>query len=104
MTDLIFDHTQDNMFEALGIKKSDLKKFFVDVEEHMEGRKGRHSEALEFIWSANQSFEMKISITFALGGIVGGDIDEDKHHRAFAAMPLSMLKDLVKQMQKDGLL
>ena len=102
MTDLIFDHKQDDLFGALGIKKTDLKKFFVDVEEYMENRKGRHSEALEFIWSADQSFEMKIAATFALGGVVGSNINEKSS--GIAAMPLSVLKDLLKRVQKDGLL
>ncbi len=103
MTDLIFDHTKNDMFGALGIKETDLKKFFVDVEEYMKEKQGKHSVALEFIWASDQSFEMKIASTFALGGITGNEIGE-RARSGITAMPLGALKELFKQMQKDGLL
>jgi hypothetical protein len=105
MTDLIFNHTKESMLEALGINKSDLKKFFIDVEDYMEDRKGKHSQALEFIWSSDQSFEMKIASTFTLGGIVTLDMEgEPSSIASFKAIPVRVLKELFEAMKKDGLL
>ncbi len=72
MNDLKFDHTKRDIPESMGLSVYDVKRFLLDLEEYMHKHEySHHTHALEFIWAADQSFEMKIFATFTLGGLVG---------------------------------
>ncbi len=95
MLDLKFDHGKDDVIESLGVKVSDLKKFLIDVEDYMAGVKSQqHSRALEFVWASEQSFEMKIAVTFCLGGM---SVARPNINMIMGSVPPE-LKDIIKKI------
>jgi len=96
MNDLMFDHTKQSMIESLGVKVIDLRKFLIDIE-HADCK--TMSQRVEFVWSADISFEMKIAVTFVLGGF---------HAVKGPLIVQGSLKDLppslLKKLKDDGLI
>lgn len=102
MTDLQFDHNKQDIAEALGIKLNDLRRFCIDIDDYMEGKeKNKHSLALEFVWESDQSFEMKILMTFTLGGMMGAEMN--KPHIIGGKLS-DLPKELIEKLKRDGLI
>lgn len=98
MTDLKFDHKEENIIKALGVDQIALAKFMIDVE-HCGA--SRITEHIEFIWASDQSFEMKIAATFVIGGVYSV---KNREPEIRVGKLSDLPKSLLRKLKEDGLI